>query len=235
MSRVVKESTRTYTVRDSNGVKTVTERTVTTEDGVTTTYKEEKTEGIVGGGGGTCPMMSGGSSSGAPAKPLAMSKSSGGQAPSGDMKEFREQGLKAHNDRRKKHGVPPMKLNNDLNKYAQEWADHLVKTSTFQHSNCTLSNGERVGENIAQKWSSAGADFTGEEATEMWYSEISKHDYKSEQSMGTGHFTQVVWKDSVELGLGKAKSSDGKCFVVGSYRPAGNFIGQFTKNVFPPK
>ncbi|KAK3767317.1 hypothetical protein RRG08_050868 [Elysia crispata] len=163
------------------------------------------------------------------------SKESGGQAPSGDLKEFREQGLKAHNDRRKKHGVPTMKLNNDLNKYAQDWADHLVETGTFQHSNCTLSNGDKLGENIAQAWSSAGADFTGEQVTENWYSEISKHDYNAEQSMGTGHFTQVVWKDSVELGLGKAKSNDGKCFVVGSYRPAGNVIGQFTKNVFPPK
>ncbi|GFS27175.1 Golgi-associated plant pathogenesis-related protein 1 [Elysia marginata] len=163
------------------------------------------------------------------------SKQSSGGAPATDLKGFRDEALKAHNDRRKKHGVPPLKLNDELNKYAQDWADHLVKTGTFQHSNCTLSNGDRLGENIANAWSSAGADFTGEEVTQNWYSEISKHDYKSEQSMGTGHFTQVVWKDSKELGMGKAKSTDGKVFVVGSYRPAGNFIGKFTENVFPPK
>lgn len=36
-----------------------------------------------------------------------------------------------------------------------------------------------------------------------------------------GHFTQVVWKDSTQLGVGLA--TDGKmAFVVGQYRPAGN-------------
>ena len=52
---------------------------------------------------------------------------------------------------------------------------------------------------------------------------------------GTGHFTQVVWKGSVELGVGKAKSSDGKIFAVGRYRPAGNLISAFGENVFPKK
>ena len=50
-----------------------------------------------------------------------------------------------------------------------------------------------------------------------------------------GHFTQVVWKASREAGFGKAKTKDGKCFVVGSYRPAGNLIGSFVENVPPRK
>ena len=49
-----------------------------------------------------------------------------------------------------------------------------------------------------------------------------------------GHFTQVVWKGSRELGVGKAKDGKGKCIVVGSYRPAGNLIGSYGNNVFPP-
>lgn len=47
-----------------------------------------------------------------------------------------------------------------------------------------------------------------------------------------GHFTQVVWKESTELGVGMA--TDGKTvFVVGQYRPAGNMNmeGYFEKNV----
>uniref|UniRef100_A0A3P9J3M1 SCP domain-containing protein n=1 Tax=Oryzias latipes TaxID=8090 RepID=A0A3P9J3M1_ORYLA len=49
-----------------------------------------------------------------------------------------------------------------------------------------------------------------------------------------GHFTQVVWKESKELGLGMA--TDGRmAFVVGQYRPPGNFSnpGQFEANVLP--
>lgn len=50
-----------------------------------------------------------------------------------------------------------------------------------------------------------------------------------------GHFTQVVWKDSTQLGVGVA--TDGKkVYVVGQYRPAGNMNTRehFEKNVLPP-
>lgn len=49
-----------------------------------------------------------------------------------------------------------------------------------------------------------------------------------------GHFTQVVWKGSKEVGVGLA--TDGKTvFVVGQYQPAGNISnpGYFEKNVLP--
>ena len=49
-----------------------------------------------------------------------------------------------------------------------------------------------------------------------------------------GHFTQVVWKGSKELGIGKAVKGN-KVFVVASYRPPGNYAGRFKENVFPPQ
>lgn len=36
------------------------------------------------------------------------------------------------------------------------------------------------------------------------------------------------------MGIAKAKK-DGRIVVVANYRPAGNFIGSYAKNVFPPK
>ena len=53
----------------------------------------------------------------------------------------------------------------------------------------------------------------------------------------TGHFTQVVWKGSTELGIGFATGNDKqspsmKCvYVVGRYKPAGNMIGANSGNV----
>ena len=51
---------------------------------------------------------------------------------------------------------------------------------------------------------------------------------------GTLHFTQVVWEGSKELGIGMATGKKGgmTCtYVVARYRPAGNFAGQYRKNV----
>lgn len=47
-----------------------------------------------------------------------------------------------------------------------------------------------------------------------------------------GHFTQVVWKGSTELGVGMATNGK-KVYVVGQYRPAGNINTKeyFEKNV----
>lgn len=48
-----------------------------------------------------------------------------------------------------------------------------------------------------------------------------------------GHFTQLVWRSSQDLGVGKARSRCGKIIVVANYRPAGNVAGQFHDNVLP--
>jgi len=49
-----------------------------------------------------------------------------------------------------------------------------------------------------------------------------------------GHFTQVVWKGTQELGLGMATKS-GRTVIVATYNPPGNYIGEYTKNVMKPK
>ena len=65
------------------------------------------------------------------------------------------------------------------------------------------------------------------------YNEVCDYDFNTHKSTGgaVGHFTQVVWKGSNELGMGKA--SKGDCtYVVGRYKPPGNYIGKEPENVF---
>ena len=53
-------------------------------------------------------------------------------------------------------------------------------------------------------------------------------------SSGTGHFTQVIWKGSTKLGIGRVeKHINGmRCaFIVGRYQSAGNWFGDFAENV----
>jgi len=149
--------------------------------------------------------------------------------------QFIQESIESHNKLRAEHGCPPLVHAQDLSDFAQKWADQIAATGRFQHSDAKL-NGVKLGENIAMRWSSGGADYDGDGATNQWYSEIGVHDFSSEpRSLASGHFTQVIWKASREAGFGKAKSKDGKCFVVGSYRPAGNLIGSFVENVPPRK
>ena len=73
----------------------------------------------------------------------------------------------------------------------------------------------------------------GAQATQQWYDEIKDYDFERSSGRGTGHFTQVVWRDSRQVGVGRAQAADGKWLVVANYLPAGNFIGRYAENVLP--
>lgn len=74
----------------------------------------------------------------------------------------------------------------------------------------------------------------GKDAVDAWYDEIKQHPFHKEPaSTGTGHFTQVVWKDSKELGVGMSKNNQGQVYVVANYDPPGNYVGKFAVSVPP--
>lgn len=162
----------------------------------------------------------------------SVSRKSSSSSSDDDDDKFEEVALKKHNEYRKKHGCSSLKLDKKLCKYSQEWADKLAKENKFEHR-----QNAKYGENLYCSWSSnPKSGCPGDKPVESWYSEIGQHKFGSEpRSMGTGHFTQVVWKNSKTLGIAKARSSSGKIIVVANYEPAGNFVGQFVQNVPPPK
>jgi hypothetical protein len=71
-------------------------------------------------------------------------------------------------------------------------------------------------------------------ATQLWIQEERQWTYGSSFSSATGHFTQVVWKNTRQVGCAVSNCS-GRRFVTCSYYPAGNVIGQFNSNVGPRK
>jgi uncharacterized protein YkwD len=146
--------------------------------------------------------------------------------------DFETECLRAHNEYRARHGVPALKLNKRLCKHAEEWARILANRGILVHR-----NNSQYGENIFCLWSSNSHNnhVTGREVVESWYAEISNHIFNKEPTtLKTGHFTQVVWKESRELGIGMAKNRANEIFVVANYDPAGNYIGSFSRNVLPP-
>lgn len=108
--------------------------------------------------------------------------------------------------------------------------DHLSATDQFYHS------GGPFGENLYKAWGgSVDKNVIMSNAIKLFYDEIRYYDWNNPGfSMQTGHFTQVVWKASIEIGVGIATSSDStyghRSVVCISYRPPGNYQGQFPQN-----
>ena len=125
--------------------------------------------------------------------------------------------VKAHNKYRRRHiDTPDVKWSNALTQSAQNWADKCQ----WKHSDSP--NGENMAE---------GGFSNAEEVVELWYEEIEDYDYNNPvYTDDTGHFTQVVWKETTEIGCGYNSSCG---IYVCHYNPPGNYFGQFPANVKP--
>jgi uncharacterized protein YkwD len=131
----------------------------------------------------------------------------------------------AHNAARAKHCAAPLTWSPKLAAVAQKWADTLkAKGCSFGHS------GGQYGENLA-----AGTDgvLDPEGVVAMWYDEIAKYKFPNGGfSMTTGHFTQVVWRGTTQVGCGHSECKGNDIWVC-NYDPAGNWDGQYRDNVLP--
>jgi uncharacterized protein YkwD len=168
-----------------------------------------------------------------------------------ELATFRNKALADHNADRAINQVSALTTNPTLESGAQTWAEHLATTGTFEHSSSTQRNG--AGENI---YMSSTTDSTQPPATLAkaavlsWYAEQGSYDFNTPgvAKNGTiGHFTQVVWKATTDLGCGTASVKEAAPVIIGGmsydfydyyvvcrYSPAGNLDGAYSENVFRP-
>uniref|UniRef100_A0A0L8HZI0 SCP domain-containing protein n=1 Tax=Octopus bimaculoides TaxID=37653 RepID=A0A0L8HZI0_OCTBM len=156
--------------------------------------------------------------------------------------------LETHNKYRHQHNSPPLHLSEQLSKMAQKWAESVAKESYISYSS-QLYRGQQIGQNIVFRWTKQGAAFSGKpgkvdcqntdkdgdgsEVADLWYSQVKNFDFSHyKHRMDTGHFTQLVWKNSQYIGIGKAGNSVGAVAVVVFYFPAGNIQEELQDNVF---
>jgi len=117
---------------------------------------------------------------------------------------------------------------------AKAYAEVIAQMGRLKHS--TREERDEQGENLSMGCSTNGAQAM-ETAVENWYNEVCDPGYDFNNggfSSRTGHFTQVVWKESTDLGMGRAEAQQNgmKCaYIVGRYKPAGNMGGKFQENV----
>ena len=118
-----------------------------------------------------------------------------------------------------KDKLNPMTPSKALCEIAQEYAKKLAESNNFIHSG-NKYNDKPLGENI---FMSNHFPISGKFTTDNWYNEIKNYNFDDPGfKEGIGHFTQLVWKSTLEVGFGIEVSTDGFYYVVANFFPAGN-------------
>jgi hypothetical protein len=71
---------------------------------------------------------------------------------------------------------------------------------------------------------------------DIWYNQGRNYDYNNEKySLDIGNFAQIIWKSSLEVGIGYTIDSvDETVYLVALYYPGGNIEGKYNENLSPP-
>ncbi|CAN6685434.1 unnamed protein product [Malus baccata var. baccata] len=131
----------------------------------------------------------------------------------------RQDYLNSHNAARAAVGVGPLTWDDNVARYAQNYANQRVGDCNLVHSKGPY------GENLAM----STGDLSGTAAVDLWVKEKADYSYKSNSCAAgkvCGHYTQVVWRKSARVGCAKVRCSSGGTFIGCNYDPPGNYVGE---------
>ncbi len=137
--------------------------------------------------------------------------------------------LAAHNLERAAMGAPPMRWNPALADAAGEWAERLAARRALVHSFSDPNDPDPQGENL---WMGTRGYYTPEDMVGLWIAE--KKHYRpgvfpavstTGRWVDIGHYTQVIWASSREVGCAVARN-DEDGFLVCRYAEGGNVMGE---------
>lgn len=141
-----------------------------------------------------------------------------------------------HNTLRAAVGAPKLRWSKPLARQAATWA------TTLKKSGCAMRHSRgKLGENLywasarmttaKNKTRSAPQAITEKDVAAAWASEKAWYSRASNScnappGKSCGHYTQMVWAKTKEIGCAKAVCDDNSQIWVCNYAPAGNFVGQ---------
>ena len=137
------------------------------------------------------------------------------------LAEYKRNAVNRHNEIRDNlYSNGHIAWSSDIEKSAKDCVDEIAKSGEFKH--CDSGNGENLY--------ASTADHNFIVAIDAWFDEEQYYHYdKNECDSGKvcGHYTQVVWKNSTNLGCAKTQILKGDYkdwFVIAcQYDPPGNY------------
>ena len=145
-----------------------------------------------------------------------------------EIKMLKSTIIESHNNLRKKHNAPELTEDPKLSEIADEYANNLLNNESGKEN---IYKGKIFGENV---FISENKDIKYvKEMFKKWEDEGNNYDYdKSKYTKDASHFTQIIWKETKQIGIGFSQDeSNKKYYFVFLYYPPGNTLGEFSKNV----
>ena len=124
-----------------------------------------------------------------------------------------------HNFYRQAQGAQNISWSDKLAAKAQDWAKIMAKKDKLMHS--SMKYGENIyvstvpvsPSHVVDRWASEKKYYHGEKIT-------------TENFHLFGHYTQIIWNLTTEVGCAKAIAKSGRIYWVCEYSPAGNYINE---------
>jgi len=145
----------------------------------------------------------------------------------GPLPPFDRRILAAHNHERLGLGLTPLTWSPALAQMAQRWADYLAATGRFEHAPENRLAPE--GENL---WAGTKGYYSPEAKVDAWIREkrffrqgVFPDNSITGKVEDVGHYTQVVWRATTEVGCAQATGTR-EDILVCRYAEAGNYRGE---------
>ena len=143
--------------------------------------------------------------------------------------------------------IPPLMWSSTLAAYAQQWATTLASNPATcaqpQHRPASELQANDYGENLADYLGEMSPVITAQQVVDVWGDEKACWTYGTIQGTAAcnmtcianlhsddcGHYTQIVWRKTLELGCGVATCKSGGLMEdiwICNYSPAGNSAGE---------
>ncbi|CAN5811001.1 CAP domain-containing protein [soil metagenome] len=140
--------------------------------------------------------------------------------------------LSAHNAWRAELGIPPLTWSADLANYAQQWVNEIISNRNCQVQHRPQVENEpweqKFGENI---YAGGGTNWipTVLDAVASWGEEKAGFSFDTKECKDgetCGHYTQLIWRSTKQVGCAVAQCPNGDAIIVCNYDPGGNMVGE---------